>query len=160
MRCRYCDAQMSVTAAAYAVNPWCDACLSERLHLAADGKGPGRLVPVPGTSYLQWVLVPEPEVETPAALSEFDTLPWRHEPPDQVGAWWIRAGTDAPRVCYVVDLKRVYDGCDVFDDGDWSCLGMMCCPVVVVPTRVVCLQCGVAKAAVLETDCSDCGYAS
>lgn len=36
LRCRYCSREMTVSAAAYGENPFCDGCLSERVERAAD----------------------------------------------------------------------------------------------------------------------------
>jgi hypothetical protein len=43
-RCRYCKREMSVSAAAYAENPFCNRCLPERVKLVGDPGIEWRLV--------------------------------------------------------------------------------------------------------------------
>ncbi len=44
MRCLYCKRPHPGSPAAYAENPWCAECLTERLELAAKEAGPVRMV--------------------------------------------------------------------------------------------------------------------
>lgn len=55
LRCKFCNREMAVGLLGYVENPYCSACLSERLERAAEKRGPGHAELDPGSGLMRWV---------------------------------------------------------------------------------------------------------
>jgi hypothetical protein len=67
-RCPYCKRENKVSALSFAENPFCNACLHERMQNAKDEIGPGTWEPVPGTDGKYIRFVPDSTKGTPEGL--------------------------------------------------------------------------------------------